>query len=119
MLREKVAGAFLCEVVQVIDAETHDIFMARVVDTIKADEARTPMTYRYYHEVIKGKAPKTAPTYLADLSEKESVGKRYQCSICGHIYDDSKEKVKFEDLPEDWKCPICGVGKSLFKEIGN
>ena len=43
--------------------------------------------------------------------------KKYQCTICGYIYDDSKEEVKFEDLPDDWKCPKCKVGKNLFKEI--
>ncbi len=43
--------------------------------------------------------------------------KKYQCTICGYIYDDSKEKVKFEDLPDDWTCPICGAPKSVFEEI--
>ena len=43
--------------------------------------------------------------------------KRYRCTICGYIYDDAKEKVKFEDLPDDWKCPACGAPKSLFEEV--
>ena len=43
--------------------------------------------------------------------------KKYRCTICGYIYDDEKEKVKFEDLPDDWKCPACGAPKSLFEEI--
>ena len=43
--------------------------------------------------------------------------KKYRCTICGYIYDDSKEKIKFEDLPDDWKCPACGAPKSLFEEI--
>lgn len=43
--------------------------------------------------------------------------KKYQCSICGYIYDDAKEKVKFEDLPDDWTCPICGSPKAVFKEL--
>lgn len=42
---------------------------------------------------------------------------KYRCTICGYIYDDSKEKIKFEDLPDDWKCPACGAPKSLFEEI--
>lgn len=42
---------------------------------------------------------------------------RYKCTICGHIYDESVEGVKFEDLPEDWTCPLCGVGKNLFEKI--
>ncbi len=43
--------------------------------------------------------------------------KKYRCKICGHIYDETVEKVKFEDLPEDWKCPLCGAPKNLFEEI--
>ena len=43
--------------------------------------------------------------------------KKYRCTICGYIYDDAKEKVKFEDLPDDWKCPACGAPKSLFEEV--
>lgn len=43
--------------------------------------------------------------------------KKYRCKICGYIYDDSKEEVKFEDLPNDWTCPDCGVPKNLFEEI--
>ena len=43
--------------------------------------------------------------------------KKYRCTICGYIYDDAKEKIKFEDLPGDWKCPLCGAPKSLFEEV--
>lgn len=43
--------------------------------------------------------------------------KKYRCTICGYIYDDAKENVKFEDLPDDWKCPLCGAPKSAFEEI--
>lgn len=43
--------------------------------------------------------------------------KKYRCTICGYIYDEAIEKVKFEDLPEDWKCPLCGAPKSLFQEV--
>ena len=43
--------------------------------------------------------------------------KKYRCTICGYIYDEAVEKVKFTDLPDDWKCPWCGAPKSMFKEI--
>ena len=43
--------------------------------------------------------------------------KKYRCTICGHIYDDAKEKIKFEDLPDDFVCPSCGVPKSLFELV--
>ena len=43
--------------------------------------------------------------------------KKYRCLICGYVYDDSVESVKFEELPEDWKCPMCGAPKNMFEEI--
>ena len=43
--------------------------------------------------------------------------KKYRCTICGYIYDEAVEKVKFTDLPDDWKCPWCGAPKSMFQEI--
>ncbi len=39
---------------------------------------------------------------------------KYRCTVCNWVYDDSKEKVKFSDLPEEWVCPICGAPKSAF-----
>ena len=43
--------------------------------------------------------------------------KKYRCTICGYIYDEANENVKFVDLPDDWKCPMCGAPKNLFEEI--
>ncbi len=42
---------------------------------------------------------------------------KYVCKVCGYVYDEQKEEVKFEDLPEDWVCPLCGVGKDMFEKI--
>ena len=42
---------------------------------------------------------------------------KYICNVGGYIYDDEKEEVKFEDLPEDWTCPLCGVPKSEFTKM--
>jgi len=52
----------------------------------------------------------------------------YQCQManCGCIYDpdrgDRKGKIKkgthFEELPEDWKCPVCGASTKSFKSLG-
>ncbi len=48
--------------------------------------------------------------------------KKYQCTICGYIYDESKGDPEngivpgtlFEDIPQDWTCPECGVSKDDF-----
>ena len=45
--------------------------------------------------------------------------KKYVCDVCGYVYDPAKgdpdggiaKGVAFEDLPDDWVCPICGSGK--------
>ena len=42
---------------------------------------------------------------------------KYRCSICGDIYDEEQTGVKFEELPEDWTCPLCGVGKDMFEKV--
>ncbi len=42
---------------------------------------------------------------------------KYKCTICGYIYDEEKEGVKFSDLPDNWVCPLCGVGKEMFKKV--
>lgn len=46
---------------------------------------------------------------------KENIVMKYICTICGHEYDEAAEGVPFNELPEDWVCPVCGVGKELFK----
>lgn len=42
---------------------------------------------------------------------------KYRCTVCNWIYDDNKEKIKFEDLPESYTCPICGAPKSAFVAV--
>lgn len=42
---------------------------------------------------------------------------KFRCKICGYIYDEDEEKTKFEDLPEDWACPMCGASKDDFEKI--
>ena len=50
--------------------------------------------------------------------------KKYICTACGYIYDPEvgdpdagvSPGTAFEDLPDDWVCPLCGVGKEMFEE---
>lgn len=112
------------EVVNEIEIGTHTIFIGKVVGVeIIADGE--PMTYAYYHEIKRGVSPKTAPTYIKEENKKEVSGmKKYRCKICGYVYDpekgdpDSGIKIgtPFEELPDDWVCPICGAEKSEFEE---
>ncbi len=41
----------------------------------------------------------------------------WRCTVCGYIYDDAKEGTKFEDLPDDWSCPVCNAPKDAFVRI--
>ena len=55
--------------------------------------------------------------------QKGNIMKKYVCEICGYVYDPAKGDpdngiapgTAFEDIPEDWVCPVCGVGKDSFK----
>lgn len=42
---------------------------------------------------------------------------KYVCTVCGWIYDEEEEGVLFVALPEDFICPICGVGKDQFEKL--
>lgn len=53
------------EVINIIDAGTHKIFIGKITEAEVLTEAE-PMTYDYYHEIKKGKSPKTAPTYIME-----------------------------------------------------
>ncbi len=41
---------------------------------------------------------------------------KYTCNICGYVYDEEAEGTKWEDLPEDYECPLCGLGKEQFSK---
>ena len=42
---------------------------------------------------------------------------KWECTACGYIYDEESEGTKFEDLSDDYICPVCGVGKDMFEKI--
>ncbi|MCH5165559.1 MAG: flavin reductase [Clostridiales bacterium] len=107
-------GYIVCDVIDTMETSTHTVFLGEV----KASEQygdRKQMTYDYYHKVIKGKSPKTAPTYVeaqesAQGASEAKPKRKYVCEICGYVYEG-------DELPDDITCPICGVGKDQFKEI--
>ena len=41
---------------------------------------------------------------------------KFVCEVCGYIYDEEAEGTKWEDLPDDCVCPLCGVGKDQFTQ---
>ena len=110
-----------CRVVQTVDVGTHLIFIGELVQSEITDDSKEPITYQYYRKVKKGVAPKNAPTYVDkskfEMNKQDSSKRKYKCSACGYIYDESKESISFADLPDNWICPVCGSEKSDFFEI--
>ena len=96
-----------CEVIDKMETSTHTVFLGKVMDAdvLKQDDA---MTYAYYHNVIKGKSPKAAPTYIP---EEANQGEKYVCNVCGYEYSG---ETPFEELPASYVCPVCKQPKAVF-----
>lgn len=111
---KNTCGYVVCKVIEKMDTKTHTVFLGEVIDTGVYDGAAEAMTYAYYHKVIKGKSPKNAPTYVPEetqMAKEENEKKvKYVCQVCGYVYNG-------DPLPEDYKCPICGVGPDKFKRV--
>lgn len=105
VVKENATGYIAADVIAMHEAETHVVILARVTNTMKGVDL-APMTYRYYHEVIKGKAPKNAPTY-----QEETAKDKYVCDVCGYVYEGD-----IADEPDDFVCPICKQPKLHFKK---
>jgi len=110
-INEGVTGYLQCKVIGMVENFTHTIFIAEVQEAENLFK-EAPMTYAYYHRVIKGTAPKNAPTYVEDAIKTTNPAESYICDICGYKYPGSKED--FEKLPDDYVCPLCGAPKSKF-----
>ncbi|MBT9159345.1 MAG: rubredoxin [Dehalococcoidia bacterium] len=110
-------------VISEADAGTHTIFLAELVaaETLMEGE---PITYAYYQQVKRGSTPKAAPSYIEKKREVNKMAK-YECTVCGYVYDpeigdpesDIPPGTPFENLPDDWVCPVCGAGKGEFERM--
>ena len=126
ILLDDTLAWFECEVTQTIDVGTHMVFIGKVVDFDLLDPNGEPLTYSYFREVKKGKAPKNAPTFIDTEKQKQqnkvAPAAKYKCTVCGHIYDpevgDPDSGIlpgtRFEDIPDNWVCPVCGTEKTDF-----
>ena len=107
---EDSCGYIVCNVINQMETETHTVFLGEVID---ADvlKKENPMTYAYYHKVVKGKSPKNAPTYLPE--EPAEAKAKWVCGICGHVYEG---EIPFEELAADFVCPLCKQPKTVFEK---
>lgn len=114
---QSACAHFSVKVTKELDLGSHMLFIGDVV-AAEVLQGEAPMSYAYYHEVKGGKTPPKASSYNEEVEvampetkeDQEKPKYAWQCSICGHI-----EHV--EELPEDFVCPVCGVGRELFKRI--
>lgn len=90
-------GYMICEVVDMIENDTHTLFIGKLIEGDVYEESDV-MTYAYYQE-HKDELLKVTTT------EGKTA---WVCTMCGYVY--------YGDvLPEDFKCPMCGVGKEYFE----
>lgn len=123
---------FECKLINQMDVGSHIVFIGEIIDYGMLHETKEPLTYSYYRNVKKGKAPKNAPTYIkpeepvvAETRSDSSRLQKYQCLVCDHIYDPAEGDpdsgilpgTAFEDIPDDWMCPVCGAGKEDFEPL--
>lgn len=109
------------KVVKELDVGTHTIFIGELIDAEVLTKGE-PMTYAYYHQVKRGTTPKTAATYVKEEAKSAAGSGKYQCSVCGYVYDPAQGDpdhgvspgTSFEDVPGDWVCPLCGATKDQF-----
>ena len=94
-------GYMVCEIIDSIDNDTHTLFIGKIIEADVFAE-KEAMSYGYYQEHKE--------ELLKVTTEKGKTA--WICSICGYVYYG-------EEVPEDYKCPTCGVGKELFVKKEN
>ncbi len=114
LIRCGCIAALSCKVINAVDFPTHTVFYARVEDATKLENDK-PMTYELYRDLKTGKVkPDEEESDKVPLPAGEPEKKEYwQCSVCHYVYDGD---IPFEDLPDDYICPLCGQPKAVFEK---
>jgi hydroxylamine reductase len=130
IVMDSAVGYIEAELNESVDLGTHTLFIGKVIGSkVYNDEGL--MTYEFYHDVKNGKSPETCPLFFeSEVPDKENCPivrdmSKYECIPCGDIYDPEvgdpfsgiPPGTPFVDLPDDWECPICGVGKDEFVKV--
>lgn len=121
-LTHDMLSAFDVDVTTVVDVGTHLVFIGVVKEAVRLEEG-TPLTYDHYHRVIKGKTPEKAASYndgddptQEEVMTAERIASEpkiaWRCKICGFTVEGYPD-----GLPEDFKCPMCGMGREVFEKV--
>lgn len=124
---DNTVSCFELQVEKEIDVSTHTMFICKVLNAEVLND-KDQMTYQYYQDIKHGKVSRTELNHEENRNEsakKNNYGAKYRCTVCGYIYDpsigdpnsDIPAGTLFENLPDDWICPICGVAKESFEKI--
>jgi rubredoxin/flavin reductase (DIM6/NTAB) family NADH-FMN oxidoreductase RutF len=126
---EDIVAFYECQVEEGFDVGSHMLITGKVVVAELIHKYGDPLTYNYYRETRKAFSPKNSPTYIEkekievkENASGEGVVGTYVCANCGYIYDPEEGDpdggiapgTAFKDIPDDWECPVCGVGKDGF-----
>lgn len=109
IITDNTCGVMIFDVVDTKEMDTHTVIFGKLADAIRLSQ-NPPMSYDYYHKVVKGKAPKNAPTYQEETKKDNENTVKYVCSVCGYEYNGEISKEA-----DDFICPVCGVSKDKFK----
>ena len=107
-------ATFRCKVLHKFPLQSNTLFVAEV---ISAESARNdpPLTYLDYRSYFKKDVMDSFAKYTEQQKGKKMAdngNKKWVCTVCGYVYDG---EIPFEELPDDYVCPLCGVGKELFE----
>ena len=90
--------------------ESHTLFLAQITDAWEQKKGK-PLTYFEYQTTFKNEVLKSFKFKIG--VNKMEKNEKWVCVVCGYVYDGD---VPFEELPDDWTCPLCGVGKDMFEK---
>ena len=120
----KRSGSSFSFVAKITDPETKDNFdwgytvkKGDFTIEVKVEDARDKVRFSGYYPPRLEEWVEKGWDVASKSGEREDFG-TWRCAACKWLYRDQKEKVKFEDLPDDWKCPVCKAGKDVFERIG-
>ena len=100
-----------CRVKDSVELATHTAFFCEVTDAVNGEG--DPLVFGDYQKNMKKSAYAAFEKFKSE-GAPPARRDRWQCVVCGHIYEG---ETPFEKLPDDWVCPICGVGKDKFEKI--
>lgn len=109
-LTDTMTAVMSLRVEQTIDLETHLLFVCMVEDAWNLSDEK-PMTYADYRILKNGGSIGGS---VSAQEEASPASKKYVCTVCHYEYNG---EIPFEELPDDYVCPVCGVGKDMFEAV--